>query len=152
MRKWEKLIRECKMGVAARGDTEWIFGPPLTPELIQTAEEKIGMPFPDDLREMYLEFDSLRLEHSEFYSFDVFMSLADAVVVNTEHLRDHDCYMSMNGLLFFGSHGNGDHLAYGRTLGGEYRHGIYYWSHDDDTRLHVADHLEELIRTWNDSP
>lgn len=110
---------------------------------ITDAESKLGVKFPGELKDMLLEMNG-----DEWLLFSA-KQILECNLRTREFLSD--CYEGLNGLLFIGGNGCGDYFAY-LILDNEIKTtDIVRWEHEDNTRVAVANSLEEMIiKYYND--
>jgi hypothetical protein len=120
------------------------FGPPALWAEITLAEEKLGIKFPDDLRNLLFETNGV---HGQ-YRLGLIWPLERIVADNTsfranEHSKD--LHMPFDSLLFFADAGNGDQFAFPIQNGAINRLDVFAWNHEDDSRSWVASSLAKYL-------
>lgn len=117
--------------------------PPATPEQIRQAEEKMGVSFPQELRELLLELNGDRY----------LLLSAEKIVEYNLSTREglYECYDGLEDLLFVAANGCGDYYCYKISQGHITDPGLYRWEHEDNETRPVASGLAEMItRYYND--
>jgi SMI1-KNR4 cell-wall len=57
-------------------------------------------------------------------------------------------YMSVSSCLFFADAGNGDYFFFPIDRANNCRNKVFVWNHENDSRLHLANDLEEFLEGW----
>ena len=117
--------------------------PPASMAEISHAEQRIGIQFPQELRDLLLEMDG---------DCDLFLSLDDIIKCNAYPYSEN---YPIGSLLFFGADGSGNLFAY-KVEEKEAKCGeIYLWDHEiavwgpkEDELLYQANSLLGLIRDY----
>jgi hypothetical protein len=118
-----------------------------TREQIAEAESKLGVAFPDDLRDLLLETDGVLGE----YSLGLVWPVEQITDDNLEYRSFpdfRDLYMPFEPLLFFGDAGNGDQFAFAILNGAVRRSDVFVWNHENDSRSWVAPDLRRYLEWW----
>ncbi len=117
--------------------------PPATPEQIRQTEEKMGVAFPQELRELLLELNG-----------DRYLLLSAEKIVEYNLLTREglsECYDGLENLLFVAENGCGDYYCYKIDCGHITAPALYRWEHEENVTVPVATSLSELItRYYND--
>jgi hypothetical protein len=113
--------------------------PPATKEQILDVERAVGCELPADLKELLLEMNG-----------DNWLIFSTEQIMETNlSLREQDCFMPLDCLLFFGGNGCGDYFGYPITrLSGVRNDNVFMWDHEYDSRIWKAYNLEELIKKY----
>ncbi|MFJ9181105.1 SMI1/KNR4 family protein [Streptomyces sp. NPDC102360] len=130
---WKELIN--RLGV------EWELADPALQDDIAAVEAALRHPFPDDLKALLSESNGVRDEFGGGVVWDLQRIQEDNTFLRTdESIRE--LYMPFDSLLFFGDNGGGDQFAFARTGTGT---NIYVWDHENDSRMNVADGMEQYL-------
>jgi hypothetical protein len=112
---------------------------PATEAQIAEAEKKLNVRFPEDLKEMLLEFDG---------DNDLLFSTKQIIETNLQ-VRELGFYMPLDCLLFFGGNGCGDYFGYPITREDGVRdNNVFLWDHEYDNRIWKANSLEDTIKKY----
>ena len=123
------------------------FGPPALWAEVTLAEEKLGIKFPDDLRNLLFETNGVQGQ----YGLGLIWPLERIVADNARFRANEDfkdLYMPFDSLLFFADAGNGDQFAYPIQNGSFNRLDVFAWNHEDDSRTWVASSLAKYLEWW----
>ncbi len=131
------------IALASSEDTE-VF-PPLNPNDIADAEQRLGISFPEPLKNLYRETNGVLMN----YGVSTVMPISEMVETNLS-MRDltqfGDLYMPFDHLLLVGQAGNGDMWAYRILMDGTVdESNMYAWDHESDGRPWVASGLHDLL-------
>ena len=138
-RKWSELAKSHSANCE-------FFAPALWAD-VTSAEEKLAVRFPDELRQFLLESNGL---HGE-YGLGIIWPVERIVKDNQEFRENMDfqeLYMPFDPLLFFGDAGNGDQFAFSILKGEVRRSDVFAWNHEDDSRQWVAPSLSKYLEWW----
>jgi hypothetical protein len=115
---------------------------PASQKQIVDAENLLGNKFPADLKTLLSEMDG--------DGFIIF-SIKQIIEINLS-IREFDCFMPLDCILFFGGNGCGDYFGYPITSQNEIRDdNIFMWDHEYDNRIWKANSLKEfIIKYYND--
>ncbi|HTB86101.1 MAG TPA: SMI1/KNR4 family protein [Candidatus Sulfotelmatobacter sp.] len=109
---------------------------------ITSAEKKLGVRFPDDLRDLLLETNGIDgLYSSPVCSIDQIVSM-NQKIRSAEYLADR---MPFDHLLFFGDTGNGDDFAFPVFRNGGVGTAVFMWEHETDCRQEYAASLSHFL-------
>ena len=123
------------------------FEPPALRAEVTLAEEKLGVKFPDDLRNLLFETNGVHGQYGLGLIWPLERIVADNTSFRTnEHFKD--LYMSFDSLLFFADAGNGDQFAFPIQNGSIHRVDVFAWNHEDDSRKWVASSLSQYLEWW----
>jgi hypothetical protein len=134
---WKKLAKGYRREVQ--------FGGSASEARITTAEQTMGLSFPPQLREFWLESDGLIGEYG------------DRVIWSVGHVEQENqkfrtmpafksLYMPFEHLLFFGDDCGGNLFAYAIQADGQiHKRDIFCWNHENDSRFWFAGHLEQYL-------
>lgn len=105
---------------------------------IQRAEQQLGCTLPEALRQLFLEADG---DGYLFLSLDRML----ATIANLRGMLAED-YAGVEQLLFFAANGCGDYYCYRILPTGQVDAStIYFWLHEDNELVPVAQSLTEFI-------
>lgn len=134
---WKQLL------LAAAPDAN--FSAPATEDIFASAEQRLGVALPEELRELLLEFDGATAD----YGAGVVWSSSKICQSNLEFRQNEgfrNLYMPFDNLLFFGEDGGGDQFAFAIQMDGEiHKSDIFRWEHETDSRSWFADHLRQFF-------
>jgi cell wall assembly regulator SMI1 len=123
------------------------FGPPAAWAEIALAEEKLGVQFPADLRDLLLETNGVQGEYDLGLIWPVEQIVADNRNFRTsENFQER--YMPFDPLLFFADAGNGDQFAFPIQKQTVRRNDVFAWNHENDSRTWVAPSLAKYLEWW----
>lgn len=133
---WKEVIS------ALESDSKYIkFGEPATQNELAEISKTLKVDLPKDLTEMLQEING---------DGDFLLSATEILEANL-NLREvyQDYFMTLDCLLFVARNGAGDFYGYPIFANGELDSDkIYYWSHETDDRIWVADSLADLVKGW----
>ncbi len=120
------------------------FNAPAQPEEIHDAETRLGVVFPDALKELWSQSNGL-IDH---YGCWFIWSRQEMVKENLE-MRTFpgfsELFMPFDTLLFFGDDGGGD-LFFFPILDGKIRNEfLFRWDHETDSRILEQHHLKTFV-------
>lgn len=137
MSKWSAMYKELT------NKHEYIkINPPATQEQITNVEETLGNKLPTDIKELLLEMNG-----------DSWLVFSTEQIIETNlTVRNLDCFMPLDCLLFFGGNGCGDYYGYPITHEDGVRDdNVFMWEHENDNRIWKARSLEDtIIKYYND--
>lgn len=123
------------------------FAPPAAWAEVALAEEKLGLKFPDHLRDLLFETNGVQGQYGLGLIWPV-----DRIVADNMNFRTNadfkDLYMPFDPLLFFADGGNGDQFAFPIQLNTVRRNDVFVWNHEDDSRTWVAPSLAKYLEWW----
>lgn len=154
-RDWINYIRDVYEQVAASGlsTTVPIFDSPATHQLIDDCEKRLGVNFPDELKNLLLQTNGVR-ERVPTVKDDTdpgyfLFSIERMLEINMfQRTQINDYTMPLDSLLFFAEDGIGDYFGFAVVKGRVPHSRIYFWNHEDDSRLSIAPSLEYFIKNW----
>ena len=114
---------------------------------VTSAEGKLGVRFPDELRQLLFESNGVQGE----YGLGLIWPLERILNDNQSFRANPDfqeLYMPFDPLLFFGDAGNGDQFAFPIHKGCIRRGDVFAWNHEDDSRQWVAPSLSKYLEWW----
>lgn len=134
MGKWSAIYREL---TSKRGYIK--INPPATQKQISKVEETLGNKLPADIKELLLEMNG-----------DGWLIFSTEQMLETNRsVRELDCYMPLDCLLFFGGNGCGDYYGYPITRQDGVRDdNVFMWEHESDNRVWKASNLEDTIKKY----
>lgn len=113
--------------------------PPATQEQIADIEKLLGTKLPKDLKELLLEMNG----------DNDFVFSAEQILETNLSVRELDCFMPLDCLLFFAGNGCGDYYGYPITPSDGVREdNVFVWEHEYDNRIWKANDLEDAIRKY----
>ncbi len=136
---WKQLVESLT--------AEREFSSPASWAEVTLAEEKLGVRFPDDLRNLLFESNGIMGPYELGLVWPV-----DRIVADNAMFRENedfkDLYMPFDSLLFFADAGNGDQFAYPIQNGSIQRPDVFVWKHEEDSRCWVAPSLTRYLEWW----
>ncbi len=114
---------------------------PATIAEIKEAEKTVGYPFPEELKQLFLEMngDSYLLLSTD--------RIIENCLFNREYLKE--AYEDIDLHIFFAENGCGDYYCYNISVNGEIdTTAIYIWEHETNETHAVAENIQELIRRY----
>jgi hypothetical protein len=130
------------------------FREPAVIEGIISAEERLGVRFPDDLRSLLSETNGVyeRWGDGSNREFVPLYSVKRIEEINHYYRTDEFCamnYMPFENLLFFAEPGvDGVRFAFPITASGKHRNDVFVWWPQDDTRKRVASSLSDFLTDY----
>ncbi|MGH9548518.1 MAG: SMI1/KNR4 family protein, partial [Terriglobales bacterium] len=128
------------------------FHSPASEAAISESEDKLGVEFPGELKEL------LRISNGIEgpWSAQILLS-ADEIVSKNLEMRSTEMfgelYLTFDQVLFFGEEGNGD-LYYCRIIDGKADGKVFEWDHECDDRICVAQCVsgfyQQLAECWDE--
>lgn len=132
---WWELIKTAS--------PDYALNQPIREQEIYFVERALGVEFPETLRQLLQEANGGTDQDAQW----VLWELAKIEKGNQE-LRHADTHMPVHHLLFFAEDGNHNLYAFG-IIGRTVRlDRVYLWRRDDDSRICVANSLEEFLERW----
>ena len=122
------------------------FGPPVAWSEIALAEEKLGITFPEDLRNLLLETNGVQGQYGLGLIWPIHRIVDDNLHFRTNE-SFKELYMPFDALFFFADAGNGDQFAF-PILSKAVREDVFVWNHEDDSRMCVAPSLKTYLEGW----
>ena len=144
---WRELIRECHPALEPLGghDPGPEFFAGATSDELADAERQLGVPLPDDLKDLLAETDGVLVSFGQH----LIWSIAEIVRRNLEMRTAPpywEEYMPFDHLLFFGDAGvDGILFAFGMIHGRVRHQHVYMWNPIDDGRGWAAPSLRTYI-------
>jgi hypothetical protein len=130
-----------------------VFDPPVSRQLIDECEERLGVVFPNELKSLLLQTNGVREkvptvkgEIDSGYFLLSIERILEINMLNRSQLSDYT--MPLDCLLFFAENGFGDYFAFAVVNGKVPHSRIYFWDHEDDSRPSIAPSLEYFIKGW----
>lgn len=123
------------------------FFPPTTWAEVSISEEKIGVRFPDDLRNLLRETNGVFGQYELGLIWPVERILADNLKFRADG-RFREMYMPFDCLLFFADAGNGDRFAFPIQNNAIRNNDVFVWNHENDSRTWVAPSLAKYLEWW----
>ena len=111
--------------------------PPADLKMITNAENRLGVTFPNELKELLMEMDGDNL-----LLLSVKQIIEDNLLIR-EALSEF--YEGLDKLLFIGGNGCGDYYSYSILDGQIKSQEIVRWEHEDNSKIVVAHSLIEMI-------
>jgi SMI1-KNR4 cell-wall len=135
---WRELIQAISPGCT--------FEPPASEAVLAEVEEALGVVPPPELRALWLESNGIHKRSGEgIWS-------AERVIQENLEFRSYpdqnDLYMPFDPLFFFAWVGNGDLFFYPVQAGGIHRDDVFLWDHETDSRVWVANNLQQFVQQW----
>lgn len=138
---WKQLIEKLSP------DHE--FFPPALWADVTIAGEKLGVAFPDDLKNLLRETNGVHGEYGLGLIWPVERIVKENLDFRTRK-SFKELYMPFDSLLFFADAGNGDQFAFPIRNGLINRLDVFVWTHEDDSRKWVARSLAKYLEWWLD--
>ncbi|MEX0725850.1 MAG: SMI1/KNR4 family protein [Planctomycetaceae bacterium] len=114
---------------------------------VTSSEDKLGIRFPDELRDLLFQSNGIEGEYGLGLVWPV-----ERIVRDNDRFRTNtdfrDLYMPFDSLLFFGDAGNGDQFAFSIVGGAIRRTDVFAWNHENDSRQWVAPSLAKYVEWW----
>lgn len=151
---WIGYIRDVYIQAAASGsDTIPVFDSPASHQLIDDCEKRLGVIFPKELKDLLLQTNGVRERVStakgEIDSGYFLFSIERILEINVfQRTQIGDYTMPLDCLLFFAEDGIGDYFGFAVVNGRIPHSRIYFWNHEDDSRVSIAPSLEYFIKNW----
>ena len=121
------------------------FGVRADPKRLASAEAKLEIVLPGELRAFLDEADGVRADHDA----DVIWSIAQIESENLAFRSNpdfRDLYMPFDHLLFFADDGGGDQFAFAIHADGQiHKNDIFRWDHESDSRVWFAAGLSDYL-------
>ena len=136
---WKSLI--------LRQTKECEFAPPATRSQVASAEQSLGVEFPECLRTLLTESGGVTGE----YGLDIVWPIERIVADNLSFRTNEEfpeLYMPFDHLLFFSDAGDGDQFAFAINAGVIRRPDVFAWDHENDSRNWIAPSLEKYLEWW----
>ncbi len=148
MSKWIDIINS----IAEQEGFSCEFYRPATEEELIIAEKKLNCQFPNELREFLKEtngfLEYIHIKDEIIPNIQLIWSIEQIVEINLGIRIDsvYDDLMPLNSLLFFAAPG-GDGILYGYGVGrnGIVSNRIFYWVPLTDSRILLAQNLEQAL-------
>lgn len=130
-----------------------VFSPPASRQSIDECENRLGVIFPDELKSLLLQTNGVRQQlsttrgenDSDYFLFSVERILE---INMFERAQTGDYTMPLDCLLFFAEDGVGDYFGFAVVKGIVPHSRIYFWNHEDDSRLSISPSLAYFIENW----
>ncbi len=138
MAYWQELVQ----GI----DPKCTFGLPATEEVLAEVEDALGVAVPEALLGLWRECNGIAKEYG------VGIWSAEETIRENLELRSYpeqnDLYMPFDPLFCFAWAGNGDLFFFPVQAGGIHNKDVFLWNHENDSRLWVANDLEQFTDKW----
>jgi hypothetical protein len=152
---WVSYIQNVYAEVEASGlsSTLPIFHQPAPRQLIDKCENRLGAIFPNELRSLLLQTNGVSekvLTVKGEIDSGYFLFSIEGILENNMFQRTQvgNYTMPLDCLLFFAEDGTGDYFGFAVVKGRVPHSRIYFWNHEDDSRLSIAPSLEYFIKNW----
>lgn len=152
---WISYIQDVYAQVATAGlsDVIPVFDSPASLQLIKECEKRLGVIFPNELRSLLLQTNGVRQRDpnvkGKIDSGYFLFSVERIMEINMfQRTQTGDYTMPLDCLLFFAEDGIGDYFGFPVVKGRVPHSRIYFWNHEDDSRLSIAPSLEYFIKNW----
>lgn len=149
MKDWKEFIQTINI---SRGLSKYIlvFHPPASRQEIDECSERLGVVFPAELESLLFQTNGVRERvstaagevDSGYFLFPVERILEINTFLRTQTA---DYAMPLDSLLFFADDGFGDYFGFAIVRGKVPHSRIYFWNHEDDSRLFIAPSLEYFV-------
>ncbi len=151
---WIELIREAynhRVGLGPKSTP--VFHPPALSQEIDECERRLGVIFPAELRELLSQTDGvterLSTVRGEIDVGSFLFSTEKMLEINTfQRTQTGDYTMPLDCLLFVAEDGIGDYFGFAVVKRRVPHSRIYFWNHEDDSRLSIAPSLSYFIENW----
>ena len=130
---WREIIEEASDGCT--------FAEPAVDEDILAVERTTGTPMPSDLVDLLKECNGVETSFGDELVYSCQQMIEEYEVTRTDPIFREN-FMPFDGLLFFARDCGGNLFGYSCASG---RPWIYFWDHEEDTRLYVAGSLQEYM-------
>ena len=154
-RDWIDFIQHVYASAAKPGASSVIpiFGPPTSQQMIEECERRLGVVFPDELKDLLHQVNGVRdrivTAGGEVDSGYFLLPIERILEVNTHERAQAENYsMPLDSLLFFADDGIGDYFGFAVIKGQVPHSRIYFWDHEDDSRRSIAPSLGDFIENW----
>ena len=130
-----------------------VFSPPASRQAIEECENRLGVIFPKELRNLLLQTNGIRERLSTLKGENetgcFLFSVERILEINLFQRTQTDDYtMPLDCLLFFAEDGIGDYFGFAVVKGQVPHSRIYFWNHEDDSRLSISPSLAYFIENW----
>jgi hypothetical protein len=120
---------------------------PVPAEDIWSAQERLRVPFPEELVALLSESDGVQGQYGLGLVWPIERIIADNLAFRSNS-DFRELYMPFDCLLFFADAGNGDQFAYAICGGKIHRDDVFAWDHEQDSRTWVAPSLRMYLDWW----
>ena len=130
-----------------------VFYPPASQQDVDDCSSRLGVAFPNNLESLLLQTNGVServpTTAGEIDSGYFLFSVERILEINTSvRTATSDYTMPLDCLLFFAEDGFGDYFCFAVVRGQVSNPRIYFWNHEDDSRLAIAPSLEYFIENW----
>ena len=130
-----------------------VFYPPASRQAIDECSKRLGVVFPDELASLLFQTNGVServpTTAGEIDSGYFLFSVERILEINTSvRTQPSDYTMPLDCLLFFAEDGFGDYFGFAVVKGQVPHSRIYFWNHEDDSRLAIASSLEYFVENW----
>jgi SMI1-KNR4 cell-wall len=120
------------------------FNAPTQPEEIHDAETRLGVAFPDALKELWSQSNGLIDQYGCWFIWS-----CQEIVKENLKMRTFpgfsELFMPFDTLLFFGDDGSGDLFFFPILDGKIRREFLFRWDHETDSRILEQHHLKTFV-------